>query len=90
MVVLIPNLNSYITQASFPEFLIDGHFYASPNQRDEPPTLFFSHSQSLPDDAPTSQLHKRVWALHNPYHRMEAHSVRKRSHLQKMYKLLFI
>jgi hypothetical protein len=41
---------SHITQASSPEFAIDGH-YCTPNQQVEPPTLSFSHSGPLPDDA---------------------------------------
>jgi hypothetical protein len=52
-----------IPQASFSEFEIDGHFYTSPNQQDAPPTLSVSYSEPLPDDAPPSQLRKRVWAL---------------------------
>ena len=52
-----------IPQASFSEFEIDGHSYTSPNQQDGPPTLSVSYSEPLPDDAPPSQLRKRVWAL---------------------------
>jgi hypothetical protein len=59
---------SHITQASFLEWVIDGHYYTSPNQQDEPPTLSFRHSEPLPDDASPNQLRQRVWALHNsPY-----------------------
>jgi hypothetical protein len=59
---------SHITEASLPEFVIDGHYYTSPNQQEEPPTISFSYSESLPDDATPSQLRGRVWALHNyPY-----------------------
>ena len=59
---------SHITQASFLEWVIDSHYYTSPNQQEEPPTLSFSHSESLPDDVSPTQLRKRVWALHHaPY-----------------------
>jgi hypothetical protein len=59
---------SHITEASVSEFEIDGHFYTSPNQQEEPPTFSFSHSEPLPDDARPCQLRGRVWALHNhPY-----------------------
>ena len=59
---------SHITQVSVPEFVIDGHYYTSPNQQEEPPTISFSHSEPLPDNALPSQLRKRVWALqHYPY-----------------------
>jgi hypothetical protein len=55
-----------ITQASFPEFVIDGHYYTSPNQQEEPPTISFSHSELVPDSP--RQLRGNVWALHNcPY-----------------------
>ena len=60
---------SHITQleASFPEFIIDGHYFTSPNQQD-PPTLSFSHSGPLPDDASQCQLRGQVWAEDNrPY-----------------------
>jgi len=30
---------SHIAEASLPEFVIDGHYYTSPNQQDEPPTI---------------------------------------------------
>lgn len=53
---------SHIPQASFSEFVIEGHIYTSPNQQDEPPTAII-HSEPLPNDAPPSQLRKRVWAL---------------------------
>jgi hypothetical protein len=59
---------SHITEASYPEFVVDGHYYTFPNQQEEPPTISFSHSESLPDDATPSQLRGRIWALHNhPY-----------------------
>jgi hypothetical protein len=59
---------SHITQAPFLEWVIDGHYYTSPNQQEEPPTLSFSHSEPLPDDVSPTQLRKRVWALHHsPY-----------------------
>ena len=59
---------SHITQASFPEFVIDGHYYTSPNQKEEPPTYSFSHSELLPDDASQCELRERVWAFDNrPY-----------------------
>jgi hypothetical protein len=37
---------SHITEASFPEFVIDIHYYTSPNQQEEPPTISFQHSES--------------------------------------------
>jgi hypothetical protein len=46
----------HVTEASYPEFVLDGHYYMSPNQQEEPPTISFSHSESLPDDATPSQL----------------------------------
>jgi hypothetical protein len=55
--------HSYISQASFPEFIIGGHYYKSPNQQEEPPTISFNHSKSLPDDASVLQLRGRIWAL---------------------------
>src|SRR5277367_3693693 len=59
---------SHITQASFSEFVIDGHHYTSPNQQKPPPTLSISESQSLPDNVSPTELRKRVWAAHNlPY-----------------------
>jgi hypothetical protein len=59
---------SHIPQASFPEFVIEGHYYTSPNSQEEPPTFFFSHSEPLPDDASPTQFRGRVWALDNyPY-----------------------
>ena len=59
---------SHITQASFPELVIDGHYDTSPNQQEEPPTLSFSHSEPLPDDASQARLREQVWALDNrPY-----------------------
>ena len=59
---------SHITEASYPEFVLDGHYYTSPNQKEEPPTISLSHSEPLPDDATPSQLRGRIWALHNhPY-----------------------
>ena len=58
---------SYITQASFSEFVLDGHF-TSPNQQDEPPTISIRHSEPLPSDASPSEVRGRVWALqHFPY-----------------------
>jgi len=58
---------SHIT-ASYPEFVLDGHCYTSPNQREEPPTISFSHSEALPEDASPRELRGRIWALHNhPY-----------------------
>ena len=58
---------SHIPQASFSEFVIKDHIYMSPNQQDEPPTAII-HSGPLPNDAPPSQLRKRVWALQSlPY-----------------------
>ena len=53
---------SHIPQGSFSEFVIENHFYTSSNQQDEPPTAII-HSGPLSDDAPPSQLRKRVWAL---------------------------
>jgi hypothetical protein len=47
---------SHITEASYPEFVLDCHYYTSPNQQEEPPTISFGHSESLPDDATPSQL----------------------------------
>ena len=61
---------AYITPASesLSEFVIDGHFYTSPNQQQQPPTFSFGDSESLPDDTSPTQLRKRVWAVHNrPY-----------------------
>ena len=56
---------SHITQASFSEFVIDGHYYTSPNQPRQPSTLTFSDSESLSNDVSPTQLRKRVWALHH-------------------------
>jgi hypothetical protein len=71
ILVLIPYLNSDIsrfTQASFSEFVIDGHSYTSPNQQKSPPIVSSSDSESLSDPVPPTQLRKRVWALQNhPY-----------------------
>ena len=65
---LVFNFSHSITQASFSEFVIDGHYYTSPNQQKPPPTLSFSDSESLPDDVSPTQLRKCVWAAHNlPY-----------------------
>ena len=59
---------SHITQASVSESVINGHYYMSINQEDEPPTLSFHHSDLLPTNASPAQLHGRVWALENhPY-----------------------
>jgi hypothetical protein len=61
---------SHIAQASFSEFVIDGHYYTSPNQQKPPgpPTLSFSDSKSLTEHVSPTILHKRLWALHNhPY-----------------------
>src|SRR5271156_647664 len=59
---------SHMTQASFSEFVIDGHHYTSPNQQKSPPIVSFSDSESLPDDVSPTQLRRRVWALQNhPY-----------------------
>ena len=52
-----------MAQASSSEFVINGHYYTSPNQQTPPPTLPFSDSESLPDDVSPSQLRNRVWAL---------------------------
>jgi hypothetical protein len=61
-------LFSHITVASFPEFIIEGDYYTSPNQHDEPPTFSFSYSEQLPDNASPTDLRKRVWAQHKcPY-----------------------
>ena len=58
---------SHITEASVPEFVIDGHYYTSPNQQ-EPPTISFEHSKELHKDALPYELRGRVWALNNhPY-----------------------
>ena len=54
---------SHITQASYSEFVIDGHYYTSPNQQEYPPTVSISHSEPLPSDASPTQLRGRVWAL---------------------------
>jgi len=48
--VLIPYLISHITQAFLSEFVINVHYYTSPNQQKPPPTLTFSDSESLSDD----------------------------------------
>ena len=59
---------SHITQASFSEFVIDGHFYTSPNQQNPPPALSFNESKSLLDPVSPTELRKRVWAHHHsPY-----------------------
>ena len=59
---------SHITEASVPEFVIDGHYYTSPNQQEEPPTISFEHSKELHKDALPYELRGRVWALNNhPY-----------------------
>lgn len=51
---------SHITEVSFPEFVIDNHYYTSPNQQEEPPTISFKDSES-----PTTWT---ILALHNhPY-----------------------
>ena len=58
----------HITAASVPEFEIDGHYYTSPNQEEEPPTISVSHSEPLPNDAFLFQYRGRVWALDDhPY-----------------------
>jgi hypothetical protein len=58
---------SHIVQAYFLEFVIDSHYYMSLNQQEEPPTLSFSHSEPLPDDASPAQL-PHICALHHcPY-----------------------
>ena len=54
---------SHITQASVSESVIDGHYYMSINQEEEPPTLSFHHSDSLPANASPAQLRGHVWAL---------------------------
>ena len=47
---------------------MDEHYYTSPNQQEEPPTISIEHSKALPDDALPFQLRGRIWALHNhPY-----------------------
>jgi hypothetical protein len=59
---------SHITLVSFSEFVVDGHYYTSPNQQNQPPTVSFSDSEPLPDNIPPSQLRNRVWAHHHsPY-----------------------
>ena len=59
---------SHITQASFPEFVIDGHYYTSSNQKEEPPTHSLRHSEPPPDDASQARLRGQAWALNNrPY-----------------------
>jgi len=40
------------------EFVIDKHYYTSPNQQ-EPPTISLDHSKELPDDALSFQLRGR-------------------------------
>jgi hypothetical protein len=68
--MLIPYLISHITQASFSEFIIDGHHFTSPNQQNPPPTISFSDSESLPASEHPSPaiLRRRVWALQDyPY-----------------------
>jgi hypothetical protein len=53
---------SHIVIASFSEFVIDGHYFTSPNQQKPPPAVSFSDSESLPYDVSPSQLLRRVWA----------------------------
>jgi hypothetical protein len=65
--LLIPHLISHITEV-VSEFIIDNHFYTSPNQQIPPPTFSFDESRSLPDSVSPSELRKRVWAARNlPY-----------------------
>ena len=64
------NVNISLTQASFSEFAINGHYYTSPNSQKPPPTISesFSYSDSLPEPVSPPELRKRVWAYHNhPY-----------------------
>ena len=50
------------------EFVIDKHYYTSPNQQEELPTISIKHSKELPEDALSFELRVRIWALHNhPY-----------------------
>ena len=59
---------SYITQASFSEFVTDSHYYTSPNRQYEPPTVPFSDSGSLLEKSSPTLLRRRLWALHHsPY-----------------------
>ena len=59
---------SHITLALFSEFVVNGHYYTSPNQQKQPPTVSFSDSEPLSDKISLSQLCKRVWAHHHsPY-----------------------
>jgi hypothetical protein len=58
---------SHITQASVSEFVIDGHYYTSRQQK-PPPSLSFDESRALPSPVSPTELRKRVWAAHNlPY-----------------------
>jgi len=56
---------SHTTQASFSEFVIEGHYYTSPNQQKTPPIVSSSDTESLSEPVPPTQLRKRVWALQN-------------------------
>jgi len=59
---------SHISQAPPFEFVLEGHYYTSPHQQEEPPTIDHSYSKLLPLDSSPTQLRGRVWALdHLPY-----------------------
>jgi len=69
--LIIPYLNSHISlKHLFLNSSLTVTIIHLPIQQDEPPTVSFSHSDSLPDEARplASQLCGCVWALHNhPY-----------------------
>ena len=56
-------LSPYFISHIFLFFELGGQFYTYSNQKDDSPTFNVSYSEPLPNDAPPSELPKRVWAL---------------------------